>query len=234
VVTIAKPKQQVLASSKDVFLNVNDRRYLEQAIIQRNELSFYTANDKDKVPVLRDTDKVASHRLVVENKVLSKKRAIYFYTLDTVGEHSRPQACINASANASADFSASVNKLWLEKVNALFVSGWLREYGERITWAKHQLMRVELDSKKLVISHYGERGNFSNTSLPIDLPNNGVGNPIKVNVLSKDLMPLLSALADTDIKGKINLSVTKDVIAFAYQTEMAAYNVFVPTPTRAL
>ena len=229
VVTIAKPKQQVLASSKDVFLNVNDRRYLEQAIIQRNELSFYTANDKDKVPVLRDTDKVASHRLVVENKVLSKKRAIYFYTLDTVGEHSPPQACINASANASADFSASVNKLWLEKVNSLFVSGWLREYGERITWAKHQLMRVELDSKKLVISHYGERGNFSNTSLPIDLPNNGVGNPIKVNVLSKDLMPLLSALADTDIKGKINLSVTKDVIAFAYQTEMAAYNVFVPT-----
>jgi len=229
VVTIAKPKQQVLASSKDVFLNVNDRRYLEQAIIQRNELSFYTANDKDKVPVLRDTDKVASHRLVVENKVLGKKRAIYFYTLDTVGEHSRPQACINASANASADLSASVNKLWLEKVNALFVSGWLREYGERITWAKHQLMRVELDSKKLVISHYGERGNFSNTSLPIDLPNNGVGNPIKVNVLSKDLLPLLSALADTDIKGKINLSVTKDVIAFAYQTEMAAYNVFVPT-----
>jgi hypothetical protein len=188
-----------------------------------------TGNDKDKVPVLRDTDKVASHRLVVENKVLGKKRAIYFYTLDTVGEHSRPQACINQSAKSSVAFSAPVNKLWLEKVNALFVSGWLREYGERITWAKHKLMRLELDSKKLVISHYGERGNFSNTSLPIDFPSGGVGKSIKVNVLSKDILPLLSGLADTDIKGKVGLSVTEDVIAFAYQTELAAYNVFVPT-----
>lgn len=229
VVTIAKPKEQVLTSSKDVFLNVNDRRYLEQAIIQRNELSFYTANDKDKVPVLRDTEKVASHRLVVENKVLGKKRAIYFYTLDTVGEHSRPQACINGSANSSVAFSASVNKLWLEKVNALFVSAWLREYGERITWAKHKLMRLEFDGKNLVISHYGERGNFSNTSLPIDFPSGGVGNPIKVNVLSKDILPVLSGLADADIKGTVSLSVTEDVIALSYQTELAVYNVFIPT-----
>jgi hypothetical protein len=88
---------------------------------------------------------------------------------------------------------------------------------------------LELDSKKLVISHYGERGNFSNTSLPIDFPSGGVGKSIKVNVLSKDILPLLSGLADTDIKGKVGLSVTEDVIAFAYQTELAAYNVFVPT-----
>lgn len=229
VVTIAKPKQQALTSSKDVFLNVNDRRYLEQAIIQRNELSFYTTNDKDKVPVLRDAEKVASHRLVVENKVLGKKRAIYFYTLDTVSEHSRSQASISASANLADGLNASVNKLWLEKVNALFVSGWLREYGERITWEKHKLMRLEVDSKKLVISHYGERGNFSNTSLPIDFPSAGVGKPIKVNVLSKDLLPVLSGLADMDIRGKVRLSVTDDVIAFAYQTELAAFNVFVPT-----
>lgn len=229
VVTVAKPKMPVLTSSKDVFLNVNDRRYLEQAIIQRNELSFYTANDKDKVPVLRDTARVASHRLVVENKVLDKKRAIYFYTLDTVGETSRPQASIKADADMSNAFTATVNKLWLEKVNALFVNGWLNAYGERITWAKHKLMCLEFDSKKLVVHHYGERGNFSNKSLPLDLPKAGVGKAIKVNVLSKDILPVLNGLADTEIKGNVSLSVTQDAVVIGYATELASYKVYVPT-----
>jgi hypothetical protein len=229
VVTLAKPKASVLTSSKDVFLNVNDRRYLEQAIIQRNELSFYTANDKDKVPVLRDTERVASHRLVVENKVLDKKRGIYFYTLDTVSDTSRPQASIKADADMSSAFTASVNKLWFEKINTLFVSGWLREYGERITWAKHKLMCLEFDSKRLVVHHYGERGNFSNKSLPLDLPKAGVGKAIKVNVLSKDILPVLSGLADTEIKGNVSLTVVQGAVAIGYATELASYKVYVPT-----
>ncbi len=217
-----------MASKDDVFLNVNDRRYLEQAIIQRNELSFYTTNDRDKVPVLRDTEKVASHRLVVENKVLGKKRAIYFYKLSTVGEHTRIQANINASVVEPVLFKAVVNKLWLEKVNALFVSGWLREYGERITWAKHNMMSLGFDSKRLLITHYGERGNFSNKSLPIEFPTVGAGKAASVMVLSKDILPLLSGLVDIDIVGKVTISVTENCIAIAYATELAEYQVFVP------
>jgi hypothetical protein len=229
VVTIAKPKAKALASSSDVFLNVNDRRYLEQAIIQRNELSFYTTNDKDKVPVLRDTERVASHRLVVENKVLGKKRAIYFYKLSTVGEHSRIQANVNDSVAEPVLFKATVNKLWLEKVNALFVSSWLREYGERITWAKHNLLSLGFDSKGLAITHYGERGNFSNKSLPIEFPAVGAGKAASVMVLSKDMLPLLSGLVDVDIVGKVTISVTESCIAIAYATELADYQVTVPT-----
>ena len=229
VVTIAKPKVKALASSSDVFLNVNDRRYLEQAIIQRNELSFYTSNDKDKVPVLRDTERVASHRLVVENKVLGKKRAIYFYRLETVGEHSRTQANIKADADSPVMLSASITKLWFEKLNAVFVSGWLRPYGERITWAKHNMMRLDFDGKKLVIQHYGERGNFSNKSVPIEFTVAAVGTAVSVNVLSKDFLPVMSGLADVEMMGKVMLTVSQDFIAIAYETELASYKVFVPT-----
>lgn len=227
VVTIAKPKAKVLASSSDVFLNVNDRRYLEQAIIQRNELSFYTTNDKDKVPVLRDTGRVASHRLVVENKVIGKKRAIYFYKLSTVGEHSRIQANVNVSVAEPVLFKAVVNKLWLEKVNALFVSGWLRSYGERITWAKHDMMQLGFDSKGLVITHYGERGNFSNKSMLMDFPTNTVGKASLV-VLSKDILPVLSGIVDVDIVGKVTISVTANCVAITYATELADYKLVVP------
>lgn len=229
VVSIVKPKVSVLTSSKDVFLNVNDRRYLEEAIIQRNELNLYTTNDKDKVPVLRDTGRVASHRLVVENKVLDKKRAIYFYTLDSVGETSRPQACIKAGKLTAPTLTATVDKLWIERVNALFVSVWLREYGEKITWAKHKLMCLEFDTKKLVIKHYGERANFSNVSLPIELPKAGTGKLTKVVVHSKDILPVLSGLADMDVVGNIALSVADSVLSLSFKTSLADYKVYVPT-----
>ncbi len=228
VVTIAKPKVKVLASRQDVFLNVNDRRYLEQAIIQRNELSFYTSNDKDKVPVLRDTERVASHRLVVENKVLGKKRAIYFYGLSTVGAHSRIQANLNSSVDEPVLFKAVVNKLWIEKVNALFVSGWLRSYGERITWAKHNMMQLGFDSKGLVVTHYGERGNFSNKSMLVDFPTKTVGKAAALVVLSKDILPVLSGLVDVEIEGKVTINLTANCVAISYATELADYKVVVP------
>ena len=112
VVTIVKPKASVLASSKDVFLRVQDRRYLEQAIIQQKDLSIYTANDKSKVPVLRDTEVKASHKLVLENKLLRSRRAIYFYALDTVGEYSRAQADVNAEYAEAAQWTAAVDMSW--------------------------------------------------------------------------------------------------------------------------
>ncbi len=229
VVSLVKPKVPVLASSKDVFLNVNDRRYLEEAIIQRNELNLYTANDKDKVPVLRDTGRVASHRLVVENKVLGKKRAIYFYTLDSVGDATRPQACVKKDKLSAASFTAIVNKLWIERVNALFVNGWLREYGERITWAKHKLMSLEFDAKKLVVKHYGERANFSNTSLPIEFAKAGAGKATKALFLSKDILPVLNGLADIEVIGNISLALSANALALSFKTALADYKVFVPT-----
>lgn len=229
VVSLVKPKVPVLASSKDVFLNVNDRRYLEEAIIQRDELNLYTTNDKEKVPVLRDTSKVASHRLVVENKVLAKKRAIYFYALDSVGETSRPQACIKSSKTTTATLTATVNKLWIERVNALFVSSWLREYGEKITWAKHKLMGLEFDTKKLVIKHYGERANFSNSSLPIELPKAATGKSIKAVFQSKDIVPVLNGLADIDVIGNISLALSAYTLTLTFKTELADYKIFVPT-----
>ena len=88
---------------------------------------------------------------------------------------------------------------------------------------------MAFDGKKLVFSHYGERGNFSNTSLPIELTSEGVGKPINVIVLSKDILPLLSGLVDVDLKGKVTVLVGEGFIALSYQTELASYKVYVPT-----
>jgi hypothetical protein len=190
VVTVVKPKASILSSSKDVFLRVQDRRYLEQAIIQQQDLSIYTANDESKVPVLRDTDVKASHKLVLENKLLRSRRAIYFYALDTVGEHSRAQADVNAGYGESIEWTATVNKLWIENLYVGFVGSWLAEYGEHITRPKHKTIRIEFGRTQLAFKHYGERGNLTTASKSFDIVNvSNTSKPIKPLFLTKDIMP---------------------------------------------
>ena len=232
VVTVVKPKASILASSKDVFLRVQDRRYLEQAIIQQQDLSIYTANDKDKVPVLRDTEVKASHRLIVENKLLKSRRAVYFYGLDTVGEHGRAQADVNAEYSEPALWTASVDKLWIENLYVGFVGSWLNEYGEHITRPKHKTIRLELGRTQLFFKHYGERGNLTTASKIFDVAN--VGNTskhIKPIFLTKDLLPVLASLSATDLVGSVKIAVNEDVLTLSYKTTLAAYTISVPTCT---
>jgi hypothetical protein len=232
VVTVVKPKASILASSKDVFLRVQDRRYLEQAIVQQQDLSIYTANDEHKVPVLRDTDVKASHRLVLENKLLKSRRAIYFYALDTVGEHSRAQADVSAEYTAAAVWTASVDKLWIENLYVGFVDSWLNEYGEHITRPKHKTIRVEFGRTQLVFKHYGEAGNLTTASKPFDIANVGTdGKLIRPLLLTKDLLPVLAGLAAADIVGNVKLAANDDVLTLTYKTALASYIISVPTCT---
>ena len=232
VVTVVKPKVSILASSKDVFLRVQDRRYLEQAIIQKEDLSIYTANDKDKVPVLRDTDVSASHRLIIENKLLKSRRAIYFYGLDAVGEESRAQADVNADYAEPEIWTATVDKLWIENLYSAFVGRWLNEFGGHITRAPRKTVRMELGLTQLVFKHFGEKENLTTASKAFEIANVGKGSkPIKPIFLTKDLLPVLGNLAATDIVGNVKIAVNEDVLTLSYKTALAAYTTSVPTCT---
>ena len=232
VVTIVKPKANILASSKDVFLRVQDRRYLEQAIIQQKDLSIYTANDKSKVPVLRDTDVKASHKLVLENRLLRSRRAIYFYALDTVGEYSRAQADVNAEYAEAAQWTATVDRLWIENLYVGFVGSWLAEYGEHITRPKHKTIFIEFGRTQLVFKHYGTGKNLTKPSqiFPLTSTDNA-SKSIKPMFLTKDLMPVLASLAAADIIGNVKIAANEDVLSLAYKTALASYTVSVPTCT---
>jgi hypothetical protein len=91
------------------------------------------------------------------------------------------------------------------------------------------MMSLDFGGKGLVISHYGERGNFSNKSVLMEFDTAGVGKSMSLLVLSKDMLPLLTALADLEIVGKITIVVTESCVAFGYATELADYKVHVPS-----
>jgi len=230
VVTIAKPHQSILASSKDVFMRVQDRRYLEQAILQLKDLSIYTTNDKEKIPVVRDTEVAASHKLVLENKLLKTKRALYFYTIDSVKEFNRPQAYLNSNYIEPVLWQATIDKNWIESLYAAFVGAWLLEYGQHITRPQHNTIRIEFGKTQLVFKHYGEGGNLTTSSKIFELKNvSRNSKPIKPVFLTKDLMPVLAALVQAEIEGQVKLSVNNDLLVIAYKTALATYQISVPT-----
>lgn len=232
VVTVVKPKSAAIVASKDVFLNVNDRRYIEQAIIQQGDLSLYKANGDDKIPAVR-SGIAASHKLIVENKVTDKKRGLHFYELETVGETSRPQADIATNYHTAPTWQASVDRLWLENLNALFVSGWLREYGEHITRPKHKTMQFEFGIAGLVIKHYGENGNFSTPSRKFDVSSVTKASKFSKPIfLAKDILPVLDGMLHGDITSKVTLAVNDDVLVIGYQTSLASYSIAIPTCTK--
>lgn len=230
VVTIAKPHQSILASSKDVFMRVQDRRYLEQAILQLKDLSIYTTNDKEKIPVVRDTEVAASHKLVLENKLLKTKRALYFYTIDSVKEFNRPQAYLNTNYKEQFLWQATIDKNWIESLYAAFVGAWLLEYGQHITRPQHKTIRIEFGKTQVVFKHYGEGGNLTTSSKIFELKNvSRISKPIKPVFLTKDLMPVLSALVQAEIEGHVTFSANNDLLVISYKTALATYQISVPT-----
>lgn len=232
VVTIAKPVHMPIASSEDVFLNVNDRRYIEQAIIQQQELSFYKTNDDNKIPVSR-SGIAASHKLLVENKVTDKQHGLFFYKLSVVGETSRLQASLAHDYGIAPIWQATADRLWLEKLNVQFVGSWLREYGDHITRPKHKVMQFEFGKNGLVIKHYGENGNFSNASPIFDMATVAkTAKPIAPMFAAKDILPVLDGLMQVDMIGDMTLAVNADVLIISYKTELASYTLAVPTCTK--
>jgi hypothetical protein len=229
VVTVAKLLSSPINANEDVFLNVNDRCYIEQAIIQKHELSFYSTADDYKIPMTRSGID-ASHKLVVENKVTGKLKGLFFYKVSKLREQSLPQANLASDYCSAPIWQAKVNRLWIESLNVQFVGGWLREYGDHITRAKHKVMQFDFGKTGMVIKHYGENANFTNASPLFSIK--GVvkaSKPISTMFAAKDILPVLDGLMQIETDGDITLSVTDDVLVIAYLTKLASYTISVPT-----
>lgn len=233
VVTIAKPHQLPIQTEQDVFMSVNDRRYLENAIIQQRNLGIYQTDVNDQIPCA-PSELAASHRFVVTNQVTQRMRALYFYNLAVASPFSKPQATVKTDEFPQPSVYVELNGTDVAELNAEFVAIWLREYGGHITRPKHKLMELVFGGNSLQIRHYGERANFDQISKPF-LKRSKFYKSAKLSVLfkTKDLLPVLSAMAEMDRTGKVNLAVAHEYAVVGFCTDLASYAVWVPASTKA-
>lgn len=232
VVTVFKPKHMPLNINTDVFLSVNDRRYLENAIIQQRNLNIYAADAADHIPTTTNGI-TASHRFTVTNQVTKKFRSLYFYDLSVASEQSRGQATVTTEKFPQPQMQFKLSKGDMDVLNADFVQPWLREYGGHITRPKHKLIELGFSSKGVLIRHYGERGHFSHISKPFFAERmKATAGKLAVMFNTKDLIPVLAAFDELGVLGEIRLAVSEAYLLLGFHTELGSYAVWVPTANR--
>lgn len=231
VVTIASPREFPVVDKEDLFLRIENHRFIENEIVQSKDMSFFTTLSKH-IEVVTDKELVASHVIRSKNSVTGKIRNLYFYRLSTLAEDSRIQSEVDKHATTAPLWQATVDKDWIDDLYSICVSNWLREYGPQINRPKHKQIQLELGKKKFWMHHYGERGNYTQVEKGVPNPTVAVNSkPCAIHLLSKDIFPVLSALAHQDIDGKVRLMANADMFVIHYKTELATYSIAVPSCT---
>lgn len=228
VVTIAVPKHFPSNVKEDITLRAINQRFIEQSIVQNRDLCFFTTLTQ-KIEVLDGDDLVASHRLKTKNTVTDKITNLYFYPMSHHKDGNEKQVDIEKSAFKSPTWSATVDKEWIDDLNSICVSNWLREYGVQINRDRHKQVMLEL-SKEFVVKYYGTRGKYTHKEESIPKPKVLRGSKnLSFHVRSKDIFPVLSALSKQSIEGDVMLNASEDVFTIMYKTSNASFFIAVPT-----
>ena len=226
-VTIAMPNKQIIDSKQSVALNINDRTYIENSLIQSGDLNFYTTDTPTKVLAIKG--EAATHKLELENTITKKYRYVRFYPLTIhKSEASKQQAILKRGMKFKAIHTAKLDTNWLAELNGEFLSRWVNGLGKSIKRKEYAVIALAF-GKSGITFKFCQRANTYVEEELIKYTHASNAKAITVEVLAKDIIPILNSLVYSDLVGGVTLEVDSKAIFFKYKTKSAEYIVAVPT-----
>lgn len=226
-ITFAFPNNHILDSKKDVALGINDRTYIENNLIHSGDVNFYTTNNPTKIQAIKG--EAASHKLELENTITKKFRFIRFYPLAIhKTESSKQQAILKSEIKFKAIHKAKLDINWLAELNGEFLSRWVNGLGKSIKRKEYAVIALAF-GKAGVTFKFCQRANTYVEAEVIRYTQSNSTKAITVEVLAKDIIPVLNSLVYSDLIGGVTLEVDSKIIFFKYKTKSAEYIVAVPT-----
>jgi hypothetical protein len=226
-VTIAIPKQQILDSKQSVFLAINDRTYIEDNLIHSGDVNFYTTDTATKINATKG--EIASYKLELENTITKKYRYVRFYPLTVPKtEASKMQAILKRGMKLKTVHTAKLDTNWLAELNGEFLSRWVNGLGKNIKRKEYGVIALAF-GKTGITFKFCQRANAYVEEELIRYTYASKAKPIAVDVLAKDVIPVLNALVYADIVGDVTVEVDNNAILFKYKTKSADYIVAIPT-----
>ena len=226
-VTIAMPNKQIIDSKQSVALNINDRTYIENSLIQSGDLNFYTTDTPTKVLAIKG--EAATHKLELENTITKKYRYVRFYPLTIhKSEASKQQAILKRGMKFKAVHTAKLDTNWLAELNGEFLSRWVNGLGKSIKRKEYAVIALAF-GKSGITFKFCQRANTYVEEELIKYTHASNAKAITVEVLAKDIIPILNSLVYSDLVGGVTLEVDSKAIFFKYKTKSAEYIVAVPT-----
>jgi len=226
-VTIAMPNKQIIDSKQSVALNINDRTYIENSLIHSGDLNFYTTDTPTKVLAIKG--EAATHKLELENTITKKYRYVRFYPLTIhKSEASKQQAILKRGMKFKAVHTAKLDTNWLAELNGEFLSRWVNGLGKSIKRKEYAVIALAF-GKSGITFKFCQRANTYVEEELIKYTHASNAKAITVEVLAKDIIPILNSLVYSDLVGGVSVEVDSKAIFFKYKTKSAEYIVAVPT-----
>ena len=226
-VTIAMPNKQIIDSKQSVALNINDRTYIENSLIHSGDLNFYTTDTPTKVLAIKG--EAATHKLEIENTITKKYRYVRFYPLTIhKSEASKQQAILKRGMKFKAVHTAKLDTNWLAELNGEFLSRWVNGLGKSIKRKEYAVIALAF-GKSGITFKFCQRANTYVEEELIKYTHASNAKAMTVEVLAKDIIPILNSLVYSDLVGGVTVEVDSKAIFFKYKTKSAEYIVAVPT-----
>jgi hypothetical protein len=226
-VTIAIPNKQIIDSKQSVALAINDRTYIENNLIHSGDINFYTTDSPNKFDAIKG--EIASHKLELENTITKKYRFIRFYPLAVYKtEVSRQQSILKRGLKFKAVHTAKLDANWLAELNGEFLSRWVNGLGKSIKRKEYAVIAMAF-GKGGVTFKFCHRSNVYTEENLIRYTHSSNTKAITVELLAKDVIPVLNSLVYSDLVGNVIVEVDSKAIFFKYKTKSADYIVAIPT-----
>lgn len=229
VVTVSYPLQPIVSMKENGYLVINDRNFIEDEILYAGDINFYTTDHPRHLEVTKG--EAASHKLFLEHSITHKSRYIRFNpTSSYTSDASKVQSLLKRGIRIKPNFNIKVNSDWLNELDAKFLSRWINGFGQAVKRKEYAVLRLGF-GKTSMSFQFIQRGDSYDDTETVAYKSPVQARPITVEVLSKDIVPVLNFLVDAECEGDVSISVDSKVIIFRIKTKVAEHIIYVPTCT---
>ncbi len=228
VVTIAKPKQAIFADSDaDVFLSSRARLALERRAITNYEFNLYQAETVEQIQRYSSEDS-ASHMLRLQN-IADESDYLHLDFWHYEQGVAPSIAQVDVDLLGKSDWHHQLPLSWFRHLSLEVVDKWFDSHARHIKRDHQRVCHVQLTKDAMTLQFVQRNGAFE-VRREHAFPTTTTG-LVSLNLyfLTKDLMPVLKAIADFEISADIQVSADKNALIIAFATDAADYLIAVPT-----
>lgn len=233
MVTLAKPKQEILAGSvDDVALSTVSRRGLEAYVVGPKNfrlLDFSVSLGSGPIPHSGDDFTNALSISVLTEKMDGDfKKLPVFFTRESTERLPHLQVDVRPDPEEKPEWERMVDSGWFKTFNAAFTHNWVNSHARHVNRPHQAVLDVLFRITTMTVNFFNME-NVSDLSTIVHVPTGGIGEGSRRSFLSKDLAIAMLQLGDMPIVGKATISLFPAFLRIRYETEVGEYSLYVPT-----
>lgn len=233
MVTVAKPKQEILAGSvDDVTLTTSSRRGLETYLVGPKNfrlLDFNVPLGNGPIPHSGD-DFTNSFSISVLTEKMDgdfKKIQLHFGR-ESTERLPHLQVDVRPDPDEKPEWERMVDSGWFKTFNAAFTHNWVNSHARHVNRPHQAVLDVLFRITTMTVNFFNME-NVSDLSTIVHVPTGGIGEGSRRSFLSKDLAIAMLQLGDMPIVGKATISLFPAFLRIRYETEVGEYSLYIPT-----